>query len=61
MLPWTLVAALYVISLIGLHAVARDLQQAPIRTLRARLSLLFWPITIPIAWAGDLYDALASR
>jgi hypothetical protein len=58
---WYIVAAwLYIVGLIGLHAVSRDLQQHPIRTVRARLNLLFWPATVACGFILDIYDAIMA-
>jgi hypothetical protein len=58
MTPWIAVAALYAIGLIGLHAMARDIQQAPVKGWRARSNLILWPLVVPIGAIGDLCDKI---
>lgn len=60
-MAWIIVAALYMIGLIGLHAIARDANQGPIKSWRAKVNLLFWPFVVPCAAIGDLYDYLRER
>lgn len=55
----TIIAAwLYLIGLMGLYVTARDLNGGLLKTWRPRINLIFWPIMIPIAALGDLYDRL---
>lgn len=55
------IVTLYLTGLVGLHDVVCDLQGGPIRTWRAWAGLVFWPLMVPIAKIGDLYDAWMDR
>lgn len=58
MIAWSLVAGLYIVGCIGLHAVARDVNRGPIRDRRAWINLFFWPVMIPAAKLADIFDHL---
>jgi hypothetical protein len=49
---------LYVFGLVGLHAVARVLNEGPIKTRRAWVGLILWPVTVPFAKLADCYEWL---
>lgn len=51
---------LYVIGLISLHAIMRDLNPNQ-TTTREWMVILFWPLTIPAALISGLYDAWRGR
>lgn len=52
---------LYLAGLVGLTMTSRDIQGHFNRTLRSWVNLLLWPVTIPFAGLGDLYDHLQGR
>lgn len=56
MIGYFLAFGFYVIGLAGLYTMATDLNHGPIQTWRARLGILFWPVTIPCGFVGDIYD-----
>ena len=56
-MAWSIAASLYVIGFIGLNAMSRDVSTRP-RRRRTIINLVFWPITITIAFVGDCYDLL---
>ena len=52
---------LYAFGVVMARALAQDLQHGPIRTGRAWRNILLWPVVIPFAWAGDVYDWYRDR
>lgn len=61
MIGYILALALYAIGFIGLFTMATDLNEGPIRTGRARLAIVFWPITILYGFVGDIVDGYWRR
>lgn len=58
MTGWIVAGALYVIGLVGLHAMVCDISLGHPKEWRSRLNIICWPVTIPFAAAGDVYDRL---
>jgi hypothetical protein len=52
---------LYGVGCVGHHAMARDLQRKPIRTRRAWINILLWPLTVSYGKAGDIYDHITAK
>jgi hypothetical protein len=61
MTAWALVLVLYGVGCVGHHAMARDLQRKPIRTRRAWINILLWPLTVSYGKAGDIYDHITAK
>lgn len=61
MIGFIIAFALYLIGLVGFYTTATDLNHGPIKTWRARATIVFWPLVIPIGFAGDIYDGYWGR
>lgn len=58
---WITALALYLLGMIALHAMGRDLNGGHWQTWKPYAALLIWPVAIAFGVVGDCYDWLRGQ